>query len=211
MNNINISCYGVLGISVPNFMFTFCFFGHPRDSIQTWHSMWSFFTVRRCHPTNQDGWSSLVGRPWPTNSVPSRSYPPHWKATYTRSKIMSKSNSKHVWCVKKLILCLIRFSTFTLGYFSPYSTTLDKSHICSLQNEHIPNYWRNKVWERVTEIGYKKNMTKQERTKSAIEPSERAWRLTNQLRFVGCLGNLKFKLLSMFKTCSLSLCVYMHV
>jgi hypothetical protein len=63
----------------------------------------------------------------------------------------------------------------------------------------------------VTEIGYKKNMTKQERTKSAIEPSERAWRLTNQLRFVGCLGNLKFKLLSMFKTCSLSLCVYMHV
>jgi len=49
------------------------------------------------------------------------------------------------------------------------------------------------VWESVKEIGCKKKTRKKEKTKSAKEPSERTRRLTNQLRFVGCLGNLKFK------------------
>jgi hypothetical protein len=49
------------------------------------------------------------------------------------------------------------------------------------------------VRERVKEIGYQKKMRMKEKTKSAKEPSERTRRLTNQLRFVGCLGNLKFK------------------
>ena len=40
---------------------------------------------------------------------------------------------------------------FHLGLLFPYSTPLDKSHKCSLQNERIPNYWRSMVWERMGE------------------------------------------------------------
>jgi len=63
MVTIIISCYCFPGISVPNFMSTFCYFGHPRDSSLT--TRVTFFSPPRWgfKSPDQPRWMATPSRP----------------------------------------------------------------------------------------------------------------------------------------------------
>ena len=97
-NTINNSCYCFPGILIPNVTPTLVIPEIPfeSDNPSDISYFFSFHGEELSHPTNQDGWPPLVGRPWPAYSIPSRSYPPRLKAKHTHTHTHTLKNNVQV-------------------------------------------------------------------------------------------------------------------